>query len=130
MSATSIFFHLQSFLILCVLGLGVVLRKRRRLHVPLMSVGMGWDVILIVQIEIFRDALFKASRFMGNPGLLNVHVILATTTLVFYGFCIYTGRGLLAGRSSVRTRHRRAGMCAITFRVLTFITGLLNTLVS
>ena len=124
MSTASIVFHSQSFLILCVLGVGVALRKRRHLHVPLMAVAMVWDLILILQIELFRNALFKASRFMENVWLLNVHIVLAVTTLIFYGACVYTGRCLLANDFSLRGYHRLLGTCAIVLRVLTFATGL------
>ena len=90
MNTVSVLFHLQSFCILCVLGIGVVLRRRRRWHVPLMASAMIWDIILILQIELFRDALLKASRFLENPWLLNVHISLAVSTLVFYGASVYT----------------------------------------
>ena len=129
MSTSSLVFQIQSFLILCVLGAGVFLRKRRKFHVPLMSVGILWDLILVLQIELLRDAIFKASRFMENFWLLNVHITLASTTLLFYGACVYTGRRLLANDFSVRKYHRWLGTTTIILRVLTFMTGLIYALV-
>ena len=128
MSTMSAIFHLQSFLCLCLLSVGIGLRKQRRLHVPIMSVAIIWDVILVLQVEIFRDAIFKASRFAENSWLLNVHILLAATTLVTYGFVVYTGRRLLRNDPIVRKYHRWSGRGAFSLRVLTFVTGLVYTL--
>ena len=128
MSVVSILFHLQSFCILCVLGVGILLRRRRRWHVSLMLGAMVWDIVLILQIELFRDAIFKASRFMENSPLLNVHITLAVITLFFYGASLYTGKRLLAHDFSARKLHRRVGVGAFSLRILTFVTGLLNAL--
>ena len=99
------------------------------MHVPLMITAMVWDVVLILQIELFRDALFKASQFLQNFWLLNTHIALAVVTLIFYGGCIHTGRRLLGNDFSIRGRHRLFGISAIVLRALTFITGFANALI-
>ena len=129
MSTMSAIFHLQAFLILCLMILGIGLRRRRRLHVPIMSAVIVWDLVLVLQIELFRDAIFKASRFMENSWLLNVHILLAVSTLVTYGFALYTGRRLLKNDNSIRKFHQRVGGIAFSLRVLTFATGLTYTLI-
>ena len=40
----------QSFSILLLMLAGIIVRRRRQLHVKIMSAAMVWDVILILQI--------------------------------------------------------------------------------
>lgn len=113
----------QSLLIIIIMMVGVYFRHQRRLHVKLMSTAMIWDVILILQIELSRSAILKASKAVDNSMILNIHVALAVTTVVFYGLMIFTGRKLLAGQNSIRPKHQFLGWTTLALRVLTFITS-------
>lgn len=84
---------------------------------------MIWDVILILQIELSRSAILKASKAVSNPMMLNIHVAIAVSTVVLYGFMVYTGRAMLAGQTHIRPKHRILGYSTFFMRVLTFITS-------
>ena len=113
----------QSLCILLLLVVGALLNRRRSLHVKLVSAGMIWDVILILQIELSRSAILKASKAVSNPMALNIHVTIAVATVVLYGFMVHSGRKMLAGKREVRNRHRILGYSTLLMRTLTFITS-------
>ena len=113
----------QSFSILLLMLAGIIVRRRRQLHVKIMSVAMVWDVILILQIELSRSAILKATHAVTNPLILNIHISIAVSTVVLYGFMIYTGRKLLSGQNQIRPRHKFLGWTTLTMRILTFITS-------
>lgn len=113
----------QSVCILALMFAGIIYRRRRTLHVRIMSTAMIWDVLLILQIELSRSAILKASKAMSNPQALNIHVSIAVTTVVLYGFMVYTGRKLLANQVHFRSKHRILGYSTLIMRVLTFITS-------
>ncbi|WP_408099065.1 hypothetical protein ACJVC5_09125 [Peredibacter sp. HCB2-198] len=113
----------QSLCIVMLMIAGIVVRRKRQLHVKIMSLAMIWDVLLILQIELSRSAILKASKAVSNPMMLNIHVAIAVTTVVLYGFMVYTGRALLSGQSQIRSKHRILGYSTFLMRVLTFITS-------
>ena len=113
----------QSFSILLLMLAGLIVRRRRQLHVKIMSAAMVWDVILILQIELSRSAILKATHAVTNPLILNIHISIAVSTVVLYGFMIYTGRKLLSGQNQIRPRHKFLGWTTLTMRILTFITS-------
>lgn len=115
----------QSFFILVLMIFGITQAKKRSLHVKIMSTAMIWDIILILQIELSRSAILKASKAMSNPMLLNIHVSIAVTTVVFYVFMVLTGRKVLAGQNQLIKRHRKLGYTTAVLRALTFATSFL-----
>jgi hydrogenase-4 membrane subunit HyfE len=120
---TTYLFQIQSFLIVALFFIGVYLRKNRNLHVKIMSSAIIWDIILILQIELSRGAIDKASKALTNPMILNIHISLAISAVVLYGFMIYFGRKLLQGNNSVKILHGRLGRLTLIIRVLTLITS-------
>ncbi len=115
--------QLQSVCIVLVMLTGIIVHKRRALHVRLMSIAMLWDILLILQIELSRSAILKASNALSNAMALNIHVAIAVSTVVLYGFMIYTGRALLSGNRELRQRHKLLGYTTFSMRVLTLITS-------
>ncbi|HLW56404.1 MAG TPA: hypothetical protein VKY27_03410 [Bacteriovoracaceae bacterium] len=113
----------QSLLIVILMIVGLYYRKNRSRHVKVMSLAMIWDILLILQIELSRSAILKASRAIENTMILNIHVTIAVTTVIFYGIMVYTGRKLLAGESAIRTKHRVMGWSTLFLRILTFVTS-------
>ncbi len=113
----------QSLGILIVMAVGFYFRRQRQKHVKIMSFAMVWDVILILQIELSRSAILKATKAVSNPWILNLHVSIAVSTVLLYIAMIYTGRKLLAGQEQIRSRHRALGYGTLMMRVLTFITS-------
>lgn len=120
---TAVVFQIQSFLIYSLMVFGITKRKNRKIHVPTMSVVLIWDVILILQIELGRDAVAKASKALVNPLILNVHVTFAVLSVIFYVLLVFTGRKLLKGDHTMRPRHRLFGWTAFALRTLTLITS-------
>lgn len=89
----------------------------------IMGLAMIWDIILILQIELSRSAIIKASKAMTNTTALNVHVSIAVSTVILYAFMVYTGRALLSGKNEFRLNHKRLGYITFAMRVLTFVTS-------
>lgn len=113
----------QSLCIVLLMFAGILVRRNRKLHVPVMSLAMIWDVILILQIELSRSAILKASKAVDNPILLNIHVSIAVSTVILYGFMVYTGRALLSGQTEIRHKHKILGYSTFLMRILTFVTS-------
>lgn len=113
----------QSLCIVLLMIAGIVLKRRRKLHVRMMSIAMIWDILLILQVELSRSAILKASHALTNPMILNIHVSIAVSTVILYGFMVYTGRKLLAGQVQIRNKHKILGYSTFLMRVLTFVTS-------
>ena len=115
--------QIQSLAIVVLMLVGIYFRRQRKRHIKIMSLAMIWDVILILQIELSRSAILKASEAVKNTMLLNIHVSFAVSTVIFYAFMVYTGRKLLNGDNSIRPRHKMLGWTTLFLRILTFITS-------
>jgi hypothetical protein len=113
----------QSLCIVLLMLAGIIVRRRRQLHIKIMSIAMIWDVLLILQIELSRSAILKASKAMTNPVMLNIHISIAVSSVILYAFMVYTGRKLLSGQNKIRSKHRVLGWTTLTMRILTFITS-------
>ena len=113
----------QSLCIVLLMLAGISVRRNRKQHIKIMSGAMIWDIILILQIELSRSAILKASKAMTNPLMLNIHISIAVSTVVLYGFMVYTGRKLLNGENDIRPRHKALGWTTLGMRILTFITS-------
>lgn len=120
---SAIAFQIQSILVYALMVFGISRRKQRKVHVPTMITVLTWDILLILQIELNRGAVEKASKALVNPLLLNIHVSFAVSCVVFYVLLIYTGRKLLKGDINYRLRHRFFGWSAFVLRTLTLITS-------
>ncbi len=121
--SSAVVFQIQSILIYSMMVFGILKRRNRKIHVPTMTAVLIWDVILILQIELSRGAVEKASKAIVNPMILNIHVSFAVLSVVFYILLVITGRKLLAGDNQIRARHRLFGWSAFALRTLTLITS-------
>ncbi len=113
----------QSLCIVFTMAFGILVRRNRKLHIKVMSLAIIWDVILILQIELSRSAILKASKAMSNAFALNVHVSIAVLTVVLYGFMIQSGRQIIKGRGDLRKKHKILGFTTFSLRILTFVTS-------
>lgn len=116
-------FQIQSLLILSLMILGVYLRRKRKTHVKIMSAVIAWDLILILQIELTRSAIAKASQVMTNPMMLKVHLFFAIGSVILYVLMILSGRKLLKGDISARPTHKKLGWTTLVFRIMTLVTS-------
>lgn len=115
--------QLQSLGIVLLMTIGIAFKRKKSVHVKIMSSAMIWDVLLILQIELSRSAILKASKALTNPMALNIHVSIAVATVILYGFMVYTGKNLLNGKNEYRNRHKNLGFLTFSLRILTFITS-------
>lgn len=126
---SAVIFQTQSVLIVALLLYGVSLvigkTKNKYRHMKFMKVAIVWDILLILQIEFTRGAIAKASKAMENTIILNVHVLLALTTVLLYGFIYWSGNKLHLGEEDRRRTHKTLGFIALTTRIATLITSFL-----
>ncbi len=122
---STIIFQAQSIMIVCLLLYGVYHRKNRFKHVKTMKTAIIWDLILVLQIELNRGAILKASKVVTNSTILNIHVSLAVSTVLLYGIVFYTGNQLHKGNDKIRPKHKIVGWITLTVRLLTLITSYL-----
>jgi hypothetical protein len=120
---TALIFQIESFLILSLMILGVYNRRNKMTHVKMMSCAIIWDILLILQIELTRGAVAKASKVMSNPLMLKIHLFFAIGSVVLYILMVLSGRKLLKGDQSVRPKHKVLGWTTLAFRILTFVTS-------
>lgn len=120
---SSVLFQVQSCIIVAILIYGVMNRKNRYKHVKIMKFGIIWDLLLVAQIELTRQAIVTASKVTTNSTILNIHVSLAVSTVLLYAFVYYTGNKLLKGDESIRKFHKPLGLLTLTTRILTLITS-------
>lgn len=121
--STAVIFQSQSFIIYSLMIFGILKRKNRKIHVPVMSTVLILDIILILQIELGRNAVEKAAKAIVNPLILNIHVTFALLSVIFYVLLVITGRKLLKGEHSIKSRHRLFGWTAFALRTLTLLTS-------
>lgn len=121
--STAVIFQIQSFLILSLMTIGIYLRKKRSAHIKVMLTTIVWDILLVLQIELNRGAILKASKAVSNAMILNIHVSIAVLTVIFYFAMLYTGRKMLQGEMRFRPLHKKLGWSAWTLRILTFATS-------
>lgn len=120
---SAVVFQIQSIGVYALMIFGISKRSQRKIHVPTMISVLTWDILLILQIELNREAVEKASKALINPLLLNIHVSFAVSCVVFYILLIFTGKKLLKGDNTYRLRHRVFGWTAFLLRTLTLITS-------
>lgn len=102
---------------------GILNRKNKSRHVPIMGTVLTWDIILILQIELSRGAVEKASKALQNPMMLNIHVSIAVSCVLLYIALIFTGRKLLQNNFAIRPLHKKLGWSAFVLRFLALITS-------
>ena len=109
-----------NFLLLC---LGLVLRKKKNFHVPLMLSAILSDLSLVVLLEVQRQAIDTALSFSSNL-LQKTHIISSTLAVVFYIPTVIYGVLRLKTKppcQKINKRHKNLGLIAFTFRTIGFI---------
>ncbi len=120
---SAVIFQVQSTLILGLIYVGLFYKKQRNKHVKIMTTAIIWDVLLILQIELTRQAVAQALKPMGNSNLLNFHILIALATVVLYVMMFMTGKKMLKNDYSVRARHKAMGITVTILRTITYITS-------
>jgi len=104
--------------------IGVVNRRRRRVHIPLMLSAFLIDLGIVLYLEIRRGVVESIPGRPMTP-LLIFHLCLSVTVLVLYGVQIYTGIQNAKGRRS--RWHRRAAMMFLFTRFGNLVTSFMIT---
>jgi len=106
---------------LCLV-LGVLNRKKRKKHVPLMLTGITLDFLLVLYLQVVRDAIQKAAEF-SLSALQQTHIGFSTLALLLYFPVLYLGSQLVKGKGTPRTKslHVRIALSAFLFRTLGFV---------
>jgi len=121
MNPMSLYMKIATLAYLCLVA-GVVLRKKRRLHVPLMLTGMSSDVGVVLALELNRGALDTALSF-ALPILQQAHIGASLIAVLLYLPVIVLGGMRLRGRGGAAHRlwHIRLGLTAFGFRSIGFV---------
>lgn len=98
---------------------GVVLRKRRPIHVRLMLTAIAMDLCLVGLLEVKRDAVAKALEFSMGP-LQQMHIGFSTVAVALYLPVLSLGIMRLRGVGPLDW-HIRLGLAAFIFRTLGFL---------
>ena len=107
------------FLVMCA---GLIMRRQRRVHVPLMLLAIAMDLSLVALLEIERGAVETAVSF--RLGVLpQLHVIFSSLATFLYVPVVVLGFRRWRGVGSFveRTWHIRLGLLAFSCRALGFL---------
>ncbi|MCB9094915.1 MAG: hypothetical protein H6621_07615 [Halobacteriovoraceae bacterium] len=122
----SIIFFIQSTIIVAILLTGFFKRKQRKKHAFLMRVGIIWDIVLVLQIELSRHAIDQAIHMERNTTLLNFHIAVSVLCTLLYFFLLYSGWQLLNNQKrGLRPYHLKLGYLTIICRLINYVTSFL-----
>jgi len=93
--------HYISIFVCIMLVVGVLNRRRKRVHIPLMVSAFLIDLGLVLYIELSRGAVAAAQAKMGP--LMIVHISLSVATLALYVVQMVTGIQNARGKPPSRT---------------------------
>ncbi len=106
--------------VVAVIVLGLALRRRPRVHIPLMLSAFALDLGSVVFLQVQRRAVQKAAS-TPTP-LLMVHISFAFLSLVLYAAMAVTGTRL-ARTGNGRAAHRMLARVFLVCRAGTWITS-------
>mgnify|MGYP007037809600 CR=1 FL=1 len=113
--------HGVSLVVCILLVVGVLYRRRRRVHVPLMITAIALDLAMVLYIELSRGAVQSAQSKMGT--LMIVHIAISVLVLVLYGIHVYTGIRMLRG--GTRRTHALIMPATLALRIGNFVTSIM-----
>ncbi len=115
---------LLSVLVCLILVIGVLNRRRKRIHIPLMLTAMAIDVGMVLYLEIRRGVVESIPTRSMTP-LLAVHITISVLVLILYGVQVVTGYRNTKGRRS--TRHPQFATLLLPLRFANLITSFMIT---
>ena len=109
-----------------VMGLAWLWRKRHRLHVMLMGLVIGFDVLFPVWLYLTHD---WKRRLIDEGELFSflvwAHLFLVLTLYALYVLQVQAGKQLLAQQEHSRQNHRVQSRGIVLVRLFVFLTGAL-----
>ena len=114
--------HIASTFVVILIIAGLYNRRRNSpLHLKLMSTAFVIDVILVVYIEVTRQAI---ETVISEVHLfIWFHAAVSLSVLLCYVFMIYLGRGLYRGQFDNRLIHRNLGITFCVLRSVNYVTS-------
>lgn len=114
-----------STLVIVLLFIGLMFRKNRELHPPIMSLAFLIDLGLVLVIEFNRKAVETvASSVVNQPDyFLIFHALVSLLVLVLYIMMIFSGLKILKGNDEQIARHRSFAYLFIVLRLTNYITS-------
>ncbi|MDD9898800.1 MAG: hypothetical protein OXU45_07365 [Candidatus Melainabacteria bacterium] len=119
-------FKILSPISVILIALGLIFRKDRTKHVPLMLSAFTVDFILLIWIEFANHAVEKVAAEVQSPdmnGFTIFHASISTVVLILYGLLIYTGTKVLKDKEAVIKLHRILAYLFIAFKLANFVTA-------
>ena len=111
-----------NFLVVVIVVVGVLNRRTRRIHIPLMLGALCIDLAMVLYLEITRHVVETLPGREMTP-LLVIHVLISVVVLVLYGVQVTTG--IKNARGKRTTVHRKGMIWFVLFRVGNAITSVL-----
>ena len=105
-----------------LLIIGVLNRRRVRVHVPIMVSAITIDVGLVLYLELARGVIESIPGREKSP-LLMFHILLSVTVLVLYGIQIVTG--IKKARGKPNATHGKVMIWLLVIRFGNLITSFL-----
>jgi hypothetical protein len=107
-----------------VLALGLYLRHRPKLHIPLMLTAFAVDLTNVILIEVNRGAVEKAYESMTTGGsfLFKFHVAVSVLCILGYVVAVITGTRLYR-RGAWRGPHKANAAVFIVTRLSSYVTS-------
>jgi hypothetical protein len=105
-----------------LMTVGLLNRKNKQRHVRLMAIAITLDVLIVLILELQKDAVQTALDFSLAP-LQQLHVGTSSIAVLLYIPVVYLGFKRFRGLGDLNTRlwHIRLGIGAFIFRTLGFI---------
>jgi len=103
-----------------ILLFGLINKKNKILHVRLMSIGMVFDLALVLLLEVQRQAI-ETTLQNDLSGLHRAHIYCSTLAVLFYIPVAILGVRLYRNLKSSRKWHLGLGALAFLFRTIGFI---------
>lgn len=113
--------HGISLLILIFILLGLHQRRVKKNHILLMLTAFTLDVLLLLYVEVTREAIGTALKV--PPPFVLFHIGVSVMTLIFYGIQIKTGIKMYK-TGVLSPFHKRGAILFLVFRLSNFLTGI------
>lgn len=114
-------FHFYNGAILLLIFVGVLFRRQRNIHVPMMVSSCVLDLASVLYLELTRGVIGEAIEKISS-NMMQMHLVFASLTLIGYGIAIYTGRRILKG-DSIYKIHRTNAILFLIARSGVFVTS-------
>jgi hypothetical protein len=114
-------FKIAATIALVLICAGVLNRRKRTIHVPLMLSALTIDIVMLLIIEFSRSAIETAVH-TPLPTILLIHIIFSVLLVCAYLYMLFFGLKLLI-KNQGRTMHYTGAYVFVFFRLANYITS-------